>query len=327
MNKELCKKLKSFLFYLEGFFYNKKCVKNTFSCNLFWKYYTETCKKSIYYLPIPMKKILLCVAMISISLIGYTVYAEEELSATDILIADIIENMPKLSIQNQIKKLDIYENMIWEIEIDKRTKDALVLYIEQKKEGIEKKLGESQTTSKWSKIETKNENIKTYEILENTNREEIANYRVELHNIERIKKWLNLLTYNQDLEMSAYAWANTINEEKRTVNFHKREESDNNYSNYPSMKKWFANLGVVFNGEWTEFSENVWRGLYNIKTNNLTEEMKKQIQKTFSRFMNEEKYNGAHYRAIIMPRYTKIWLWISLDPSTKKYYLVTHYSK
>lgn len=268
-----------------------------------------------------MKKIVLYIATILTLCCWYT-YAESKFTTIDMLLTDITHNMPKLSPEQQIITLNNYEESLSTIEIEPKTKKALTVYIRQKRiEANQKMKGITQKT-----YIKKKQNL-DYTIPTNINREEIASYRLWLHNEKRIEKWLNILTYDKALEKAAYIRADTIKTEKRTINFHKREDSDNNYSNYQSMKKWFANVGIIFNGEWTEFSENIWRGLYNIKTNTLTEEIKKQILKTFTRFIKEESYNGAHYRAIVMPRYTKIWLWISLDPSTKKYYLVTHYSK
>lgn len=278
-----------------------------------------------------MKKILLCVAIVSIVLLGYTTYAEEELSTTETLVADIIKNMQTLSPAEQIKRLNTYEKIISEIEIDEKSKDALLLYVEQKKAEANKKIEQSTPIAKSIPLSnTNSENAEKtpqeYQTLANTNREEIAKYRSSLHNEERAKKGLSLFVYNKNLERSAYTRSNSIVELGRTSNFHKRNKSDGYYS-YDSIKSWFANLGIVFNGEWTEFSENVWRGYYKCKDTDCTEAIKKAISSTWKFFIKEASRNGPHYRAIMMPQYTKIWLGITLDPKTKKYFLVTHYSK
>ena len=278
-----------------------------------------------------MKKILLCVAIVSIVLFGYTTYAEEELSTTDTLVADIIKNMQTLSPIEQIKRLESYEKIISNIEIDEKSKDALLLYIEQKKSEANKKIEQSKPVIKSIQLSNTNTEkaekpTQEYETLANTNREEIAKYRSSLHNEERAKKGLSLFVYNKNLERSAYTRSNSIVELGRTSNFHKRNTSDWYYS-YDSIKSWFANLGIVFNGEWTEFSENVWRGYYKCKDTDCTEAIKKAISSTWKFFIKEASRNGPHYRAIVMPQYTKMGLGITLDPKTKKYFLVTHYSK
>ncbi len=261
-----------------------------------------------------MKKILLGILFVSVIWVGYGAYAQEEFTSPEALITDITKVMPTLPLSGQLDKIQLYQKSIDTIHIDSNSKEKLRNYLEQKQEDI------------LAKIEAESLRF-SYETLANTNRDNIVDYRLDLHNQVRASKNLAPLTYSKNLEMSAYSRANTIKDEKRTINFHKREEADNNYSNYTSMKEWFANLGIVFNGEWTEFSENVWRGLYNYKTNNLTDEIKKDIQKTFWRFMDEEKSNWAHYRAITSKVFTKIGIGITLDPKTKKYYIVTHFSK
>lgn len=200
-----------------------------------------------------MKKILLCVAIVSIVLFGYSTYAEEELSTTDTLVADIIKNMQTLSPAEQIKRLDTYEKIISNIEIDEKSKDALLLYVEQKKSEANKKVGQSKPIAKSIQLSNTNttktiENTQDYKTLANTNREEIANYRSSLHNEERAKKVLSLFVYNKNLERSAYTRSDSIVKLGKTSNFHKRNKSDGYYS-YDSIKSWFADLGIVFNGE------------------------------------------------------------------------------
>ncbi|MEI6426535.1 MAG: CAP domain-containing protein [Candidatus Absconditabacteria bacterium] len=271
-----------------------------------------------------MKKILLCVAMVSTLLYGYTSYADEDFTPIETVVADIVKVIPTLPLNQQLIKLQKYEQIISKIDTDDESRDTLLEYIKNKEAEIREK---QKGTTNTSPIIISTGNETEYEILANTDRDDVVDYWLNLHNTERIEKGLYPFVYDKNLEMSAYIRADTVNEEKRLINFHKREKSDNNRSNYTSMKKWFANLGIVFNGEGTEFSENIGRGLYSYKTKNLTEELKKQILKTFTRFMNEESYNGAHYRAITSKNFTKIGVGISLDPSTKKYYIVTHYSR
>jgi hypothetical protein len=100
-----------------------------------------------------MKKILLCVAIISISLFGYTSYADEDFSPTDTLVADIVNTMPNLSLNEQLAKLEKYEDMVSEIEINPDSREALISYIRQKEIDIVRQLDEqskakSTTTTK-----------------------------------------------------------------------------------------------------------------------------------------------------------------------------------
>jgi len=179
-----------------------------------------------------MKKILLCVAIVSVVLFGYSTYAEEEFSPTETLVADIVKSMQTLSPAQQIKKLDTYETIISEIEIDEKSKDALLLYIEQKKSEANKKIEQAKpaiksiSTISNTNLENTEKTTQEYQTLANTNREEIANYRSSLHNEERTKKGLSLFVYNKNLERSAYTRSNSIVELGRTSNFHKRNKSD-----------------------------------------------------------------------------------------------------
>lgn len=122
-----------------------------------------------------MKKILRCVAIVSVVTFGYSAYAEEELTPTDTLVADIVRTMQKLSPNKQLNQLEVYEQKISDIEMDQNTKEILLTYIKQKEEDILANL-DAQTDIP----STTGNQIKqsAYEVLANTNRNEITQYRL-----------------------------------------------------------------------------------------------------------------------------------------------------
>jgi len=282
-----------------------------------------------------MKKILLCVAIVSISLFGYTSYADEDFSPTETLVADIVKTMPSLSLHEQLAKLEKYDQMVAEIDINTNDKQKLIAYINQKEEDVVKQLDEqSKSTpvigSKQAVSTTWTTNTGTtiqqafYETPANTNWNDIVSYWLWVNNAERTSKGIAPLTYDKGLEMTASIRAENVRDLGQTT--HKRNKSDPYYS-YDSIKDWFADLGIVFDDTWTSFSESIGRGYYNCKSDDKTQGTIKAISSTWKFFMSEKSRKWPHYRAIMTPEFTKIGLWVSIDPKTKKYYLVTHYSR
>lgn len=260
---------------------------------------------------ISMKKILLGILFVSVIWVGYGAYAQEEFTSPEALVTNITKVMPTLPLSGQLDKIQLYEKSIDNLNIDSNSKEKLRNYLEQKQEDI------------LTKIEAESLRF-SYETLANTNRDSIVQYRLDEHNAERAKKWLAPLTYDKDLEMSSYARSSTVRDLGKST--HKRTESDPYYS-YDSIKDWFANLGIAFDDSGTAFTESIGRWYYNCKSNECTQAAIKAIGSTWNFFMSEKPRNWSHYKAIVSPLFTKIWLGVSIDPKTKKYYLVTHYSR
>lgn len=210
----------------------------------------------------------------------------------------------KQNFQNYISKIKKLPN------IDQKVKDALTIYL----------------NAKIDEISTVNQNKWLWEIT-NIDQEKIRTTRLQRHNTERTNKDLSIYTYDQELEQTATARAQYLSE--INTSSHKRKSTDWYYS-YDSIKERFWEQWITFPAEKNgaaNFSENIaYRLNYSCKATDCTDYLTKRIKDGFDFFMSEKKANGPHYKAIIAPQFTKIGVGIATNPSTKKIFIVTHYS-
>lgn len=148
------------------------------------------------------------------------------------------------------------------------------------------------------------------------------------HNDERKSLWRNLYTYNIDLEWSATVRANNLASSWKTKNLHLRNSWDWSY-NYTSILNWFSDLWINFPAsvKWAaSFSESIWYWYYKCSSSDCTQTLINSIKKTWTNLiMKEKSYNWDHYRAAVMKHFTQMWIWISIDYSLNRYYLVLEY--
>lgn len=148
------------------------------------------------------------------------------------------------------------------------------------------------------------------------------------HNDERENVWVNDYTYSVDLEKAALVRATKLNNEWKTNNMHLRKSGDG-YYNYNSILERFSDLGIKFPasvGSAASFSESVWYGYYKCNSSDCTDSLINAIKKTWTwLIMKEKSYNWDHYRAAVMKHFTQMGVWISIDYSLNKYYLVLEY--
>ena len=187
-----------------------------------------------------------------------------------------------------------------------------------------KKLSGSQSVS----YTKKQSDWTNYQTLSNVDFDTIRTTWLNWHNEQRAKQWLDPLEYHSDLEKSANARAKTLVEKWITEWVHKRTESDW-YYNYNNIKDWFNNLNIYFPKEtWWKavFSESVWYRYYKCNNWDCTQKLIESTKKVFDSFINEWS-NWAHYKAIIMPHFKRIWIWFQVNQNTNMVYVVIHYAE
>lgn len=141
------------------------------------------------------------------------------------------------------------------------------------------------------------------------------------YNAERAKVGAPALVLVEPLNTSSQVWAETA--KKRGYIDHKR--GNNVYYDYQRIKSWFADLGVTFTGKGTTFGESIAWNVYSCSDADCTEELTKAIRSSFNFFAGEKgKAYRPHYDMMINSAYRQIGLGVSVDPVSKKYYLVTH---
>lgn len=217
--------------------------------------------------------------------------------------------------KTDLQKRQNFQNYIPKIQkltvVDKRVRDALITYLNAK-------IAELDTTLKTTTYESNITNIDKA-VIEKT--------WLERHNTERNNLDLATYTISPELNNTAQNRANHLAEINSST--HKRLSTDG-YYNYESIKSWFSDLWVNFPKEQNgaaNFSENIaYRLNYSCKTDDCTEYLTTRIKDWFDFFMSEKKAKWPHYRAIISPQFTKIGVGIATNLSTKKIFIVTHYS-
>lgn len=177
-----------------------------------------------------------------------------------------------------------------------------------------------QKISEVKKLPTKSFSDETASHISNVNMEKVRDAWIQWHNDHRKQLWLHNYQENAKLNHSAFVWAKHMASLGTWT--HKRKASDGFY-NYFSLKEWFANQGVYFQGKWTLFTESVGLRGYSCSKTDCTNELISAIKKTFTFFMSEKNANGPHYRAIAHKYFDQIWLGLYLKGG--RYYLVSHY--
>lgn len=160
--------------------------------------------------------------------------------------------------------------------------------------------------------------------IENVNIDIVKQERTKRHNQEREKYWLSWYVLDNNLNKTAKTRSDKLT--KLWKSTHQRSTKDG-YYNYWNIKLRFENLWVNFediNG--TLFTESIWRWYYKCSKLDCTQDLIKSIKSTFKFFMSEKNRNRKpHYNWIIMKNFSNIWVWISVDKKTNRYFLVTHY--
>lgn len=144
------------------------------------------------------------------------------------------------------------------------------------------------------------------------------------YNSYRKSLGLGSYTYDSRLDSTAYSW-NIEFAEWKWQNHHRRNPWDN-YYDYPIITEWFKERGViakVVNGATT--TENVGWGTYRCSSSDCTNTLINSIRSTFDFFMSEKSYNWVHYKSIVQPNFTKVWLSVMVIPGENRYYLVMHF--
>ena len=162
----------------------------------------------------------------------------------------------------------------------------------------------------------------------NIDEQKVRNAILSRHNDERYNVWVNSYTYNLDLEWSATVRANKLANSSKTTNLHLRNSWDWTY-NYTSILNRFSDLWIKFPAsvKWAaSFSESIWYWYYKCSKSDCTQDLINAVKKTRTwLIMKEKSANGSHYRAAVMKHFTEMWVWIAIDKSNNRYYIVLHY--
>ncbi len=162
----------------------------------------------------------------------------------------------------------------------------------------------------------------------NIDEQKVRDAILSRHNNERKSVWVNNYKYNLDLEWSATTWANKLASSSKTSNLHLRNSWDWTYS-YNSILNRFSDLWIKFPASvnWVaSFSESIWYWYYKCSKSDCTQDLINAVKKTRTwLIMNEKSANGSHYRAAVMKHFTQMWVWIAIDKSNNRYYIVLHY--
>lgn len=162
------------------------------------------------------------------------------------------------------------------------------------------------------------------------NKNIIERYWLNLHNNERKKRNLSNYSYDQRLNNTAIEWSYT-NYDNKSMD-HKRDSFDSWYD-YNKIENWFQERWVHCKVQWrTTTSESIWKHWFYCTDWECSDELKTSLKEIFDIYMAEETMSypaNAHYKAIVSPHISKMWLGITLYkadlPNYYEYYMTTHY--
>jgi uncharacterized protein YkwD len=172
-------------------------------------------------------------------------------------------------------------------------------------------------------------NKKQYSTI-NIKQASIERYWLNLHNNARKTSWLRNYSYDPRLTNTAIEWSYN-NYDKWNMD-HKRDSNDWWYD-YHKIENWFQERGINCKVKWrTTTSESIAKYGFYCKDWECSDELKKSLNVIFDIYMNEKTLSypaNAHYKAIVSPNISKMWLWLTLYksdlPDYYEYYVTTHY--
>lgn len=137
---------------------------------------------------------------------------------------------------------------------------------------------------------------------------------------------LELPVYTIDTRLSETAQMWSQNALVNQTIDHKRTPTDG-YYNYTGIERWFAVRGLKFkNINRATFSESLGYGYFSCKKDDCTEDLIASLKTTRNFYMKEKPYMGMHYKALVHPYFQAMGMWVSIDPTLKRYYVTLHYA-
>ena len=274
-----------------------------------------------------MKKVIFWLLLISWLLTVGQFESYSYSAQSEKLIKAFNNQMSSMTEQKKKDYLNIITSILNEPKVQRNANSTAKILIKELWERSASELNKLKKTKTTSNIAKKSD-WTNYQTLPNVDFDKVRSTLLSWHNDLRIEKWIEKLEYHSDLEKSAVAWAKEIAENWLTQWVHKRTESDWFY-NYNNIKDWFNNLNVFFPSEtqWKAvFSESVWYRYYKCNNWDCTDKLIESAKKVFDSFIKEWE-KGTHYKAIVMPHFSRIWIWFWLNPSTNMVYVVFHYAE
>lgn len=242
-----------------------------------------------------------------LSFFGYSLawnISQENKSKVDSIMAIVERDRWKEFIPNQISKYEKFIKAFSIASTKNQEQKEMVNYIV---DCFKKKLNELN-----SMITTQNE------VIANVDWNQVESAWLSWHNEEREKFWLEPYTINETLNYSSLIRAQQLASTNKKSYTHTRSQWDW-YYNYNSIKNRFSNLGIVFNYEWTAFSESNAYQYYTCKKTDCTQEIISVLKKCFDWVLKDR----THYPAVISKVYDQIWFWVAINGKYVR--VTTHY--
>lgn len=273
-----------------------------------------------------MKKNLIWILILSISFLIHQTPCFAYSAQSENLIKAFNTQMNWMTKEKKTEYLKLITSILNEPKVQKNANANAKILIKELWERSSKELNKLKNNQ--STYTAKSSDWKSYQTLSNVDFDKIRDTWLNWHNEQRAQQWIEPLTYHSDLEKSTNARAKKLVEDWITEWVHKRQDSDW-YYNYNNIKDWFNNLWVYFPKEtWGKaaFSESVWYRYYKCNNWDCTQKLIESTKKVFDSFINEWS-NGAHYKAIMMPHFKRIWIGFQVNQNTNMVYVVIHYAE
>jgi len=163
--------------------------------------------------------------------------------------------------------------------------------------------------------------------IEKINLSKVRKTWLSWYNDVRKDIWKANYSYDSRLDNSALEWSKL--QRKRWEMSHKRDLWDS-YYDYNKITSWFKDRWIVCkNINRATNTENIWLGWFYCIDWECSDELITSMKKIFDKYMAEKwTSNDAHYKSIVHPYFTKIWMWLEvekLDNLYYKFYITTHY--